>query len=204
MSLKDEIGGLIGDIADALPDAAHTMTHGEDERGRAVQSSSREYGDVMSEDAPVEVARYIVNAGAFPTLSEGAAVELDGSLRAVTSMRSDPIGASYTVGLSAEFEKSPAKYVGVRRENERVRRLDFPLDVLTLENGVAGNTSAAIAPTYAASFTVGVRRADWTETSDPDPSDKLTIAPNGIPVTLKVSSVTRHGGWFVMKCRTRD
>ena len=60
------------------------------------------------------------------------------------------------------------------------------------------------APTYATAYTVAVRRTDWPEVSDPEPSDTIEVAPDGHPLTLKVSTVTRHGGWYILKCRTRS
>ena len=72
-----------------------------------------------------------------------------------------------------------------------------------LENGTADNYTDALAPTYATAYTVAVRRTDWPEVSDPEPSDTIEVAPDGHPLILKVSTVTRHGGWYILKCRTR-
>ena len=180
------------------------MRHGETEQGAVVQSSSRDFAEAVSDTAPAEAARYVANAADFPTLDEGAAVELGGSLRVVVSMKSDPVGATFTVGLSAEFEKCPAAYKGTRREAGRVRQIKHPLDILLFENGTADNYTDSLAPTYATAYTVAVRRTDWPEVTDPEPSDTIEVAPDGHPLTLKVSTVTRHGGWYILKCRTRS
>ena len=180
------------------------MRHGETEQGAVVQSSSRDFAEAVSDTAPAEAVRYVANAADFPTLDEGAAVELDESLRVVVSMKTDPVGATFTVGLSAEFEKCPAAYKGTRREAGRVLQIKHPLDVLLLENGTADNFSDALAPTYATAYTVAVRRTDWPEVKDPEPSDTIEVAPDGHPLILKVSTVTRHGGWYILKCRTRS
>lgn len=203
MGLREDFRNALCSIAAAVPEAVRTMRHGETEQGAVVQSSSRDFAEAVSDVAPAEAARYVANAADFPTLEQGAAVELGGSLRVVVSMKTDPVGATFTVGLSAEFEKCPAAYKGTRRENGKARTIQHPLDVLLLENGTADNYADALAPTYATAYTVAVRRTDWPEVSDPEPSDTIEVAPDGHPLTLKVSTVTRHGGWYILKCRTR-
>lgn len=203
MSLREDIRNALGSIAAAVPEAVRTMRHGETEQGAVVQSSSRDFAEAVSDAAPAEAARYVANAADFPTLEQGAAVELGESLRVVVSMKTDPVGATFTVGLSAEFEKCPAAYKGTRRENGKARTIQHPLDILLLENGTADNYTDALAPTYATAYIAAIRRADWPEVSDPEPSDTIEVAPDGHPLTLKVSTVTRHGGWYIMKCRTR-
>lgn len=203
MSLREDFRNALGSIAAAVPEAVRTMRHGETEQGAVVQSSSRDFAEAVSDAAPAEAARYVANAADFPTLEQGAAVELGESLRVVVSMKTDPVGATITVGLSAEFEKCPAAYKGTRRENGKARTIQHPLDILLLENGTADNYTDALAPTYATAYIAAIRRADWPEVSDPEPSDTIEVAPDGHPLTLKVSTVTRHGGWYILKCRTR-
>ena len=203
MGLCEDFRNALGSIAAAVPEAVRTMRHGETEQGAVVQSSSRDFAEAVSDAAPAEAARYVANAADFPTLEQGAAVELGESLRVVVSMKTDPVGATFTVGLSAEFEKCPAAYKGTRRENGKARTIQHPLDILLLENGTADNYSDALAPTYATAYIAAIRRADWPEVSDPEPSDTIEVAPDGHPLTLKVSTVTRHGGWYILKCRTR-
>ena len=203
MGLREDFSNALGSIAAAVPEAVRTMRHGETEQGAIVQSSSRDFAEPVSDTAPAEAARYVANAADFPTLEEGAAVELDGSLRVVVSMKEDAVGATFTVGLSAAFEKCPTTYSGTRREAGRVRQIKHPLDVLLLETGTADNYADALAPTYATAYTVAVRRTDWPEVSEPEPSDLIEVAPGGHPFALKVSTVTRHDGWYILKCRTR-
>lgn len=204
MGLREDFRNALGSIAAAVPEAVRTMRHGETEQGAVVQSSSRDFAEPVSDTAPAEAARYVANAADFPTLEQGAAVELGESLRVVVSMKTDPVGATFTVGLSAEFEKCPAAYKGTRRENGKARTIQHPLDILLLENGTADNYTDALAPTYATAYIAAIRRADWPEVTDPEPSDTIEVAPDGHPLTLKVSTVTRHGGWYILKCRTRS
>ena len=203
MGLREDFRSALGSIAAAVPESVRTMRHGETEQGAVVQSSSRDFAEALSDAAPAEAARYVANAADFPTLEQGAAVELGGSLRVVVSMKTDAVGATFTVGLSAEFEKCPAAYKGTRREDGKARTIRHPLDILILESGTADNFSDALAPTYATTYTVAVRRTDWPEVTDPEPSDTIEVAPDGHPLTIKVSTVTRHGGWYILKCRTR-
>ena len=203
MGLREDFRNALGSIAVAIPEAVRTMRHGEWEKGTVVQSSSRDFAEPVSDTAPAEAARYVANAADFPTLDEGAAVELDGTLRVVVSMKQDAVGATFSVGLSAEFEKCPAAYTGTRREAGHVRQIKHPLDVLLLETGTSDAFSESLAPTYARDYAVAIRRTDWPEVTDPEPSDALEVAPGGHPFALKVSTVTRHDGWFILKCRTR-
>lgn len=203
MGLREDFRNALGTIAASIPEAAHTMRHGDGERGTVVQSRSRDFAGPVSESSPDEATQIVANAADFPTLDEGAAVELDGTLRVVVSLRKDAVGATFTAGISAEFEKTPATYKGTRREGGKVRSILHPIDALLLESGAADNYSDAIAPTYATAYIVAIRRDDWPEVTDPQPSDTIETAPGGYPVALKVSTVTRHGGWHILKCRTR-
>lgn len=203
MGLREDFRDALGAIATAAPEAVRIMYHGEDELGAVVQSSSRDFAEPVSDAAPEEAARYVANAADFPTLERGSAVELGDSLRVVVSMKTDPVGATITVGLSAEFEKCPAAYKGTRREAGHVRQIKHPIDVLLLETGTSDAFSESLAPTYARDYAVAIRRTDWPEVTDPEPSDALEVAPGGHPFALKVSTVTRHDGWFLLKCRTR-
>ena len=206
MALREDFRNALAAIAATVPDATHTMRHGENESGAIVQSSSRDFADPVSESGPAQAARFIANAALFPTLEIGAAVELDGSLRVVVSLNTDPIGATLAIGLSPEFEKCPAAYSGTRRENGGSRQIKHPLDILLLESGTADNFSGALAPTYATAYVVAIRRADWPEASAPEISDSLAVLRHAAcgELALKVSSVTRHGGWYILKCRTRS
>ena len=204
MGFREDFRNALGSIADAMPDATHTMRHGETEHGRVVQSSSRDFSEPIDADAPAESARFMANAAQFPTLEDGEAVELDGTFRVVVAMKQDPVGATFTIGLSSPFEKTPATYTGRRRENGNVRSLWFPVDALHIENGVSDNYANASAPTYATSYTIAIRREDWQDATAPEVADQIEIAPNGYSIPLKVSTVTRHDGWYILKCRTKD
>jgi hypothetical protein len=202
MGIREDIANVIGSIAATMPEAAHTLRHGT-ASGKVVQSSARDFAETVSEVGPAEVARYIATAADFPELDKGAAVELDGSLRVVVSLKTDPIGATYTVGMSDTFESNSATYRGKRREDGAVRSFQHPLSVLVLESGTADTFADALAPSYAVVYLVALRAEDWPEVTAPEVSDTIEVAPDCHPVTLKVSTVSRHGGWYVLKCRTK-
>ena len=201
MGLREDFRNALGSIAAAVPEAVRTMRHGETEQGAVVQSSSRDFAEAVSESAPAEAARYVANAADFPTLEQGAAVELGESLRVVVSMQTDPVGATFTVGLSAEFEKCPAAYRGTRREDGRARTLDFPIDVLLLESGTSDSITDAAAPSIVPTYIVAIRREDWRDETTPNFGDELTAARDGVPLVVKVISAERSDGWHILKCR---
>ena len=203
MGLRDDFRGALDAIISSASDATHVMRHGEDEEGRVVQSSSRDFTDEVAGDAPAVASSVIANAAHFPTLERGSAVEIGGSLRVVVSLKEDAVGATFTAGLSAPFERTAATYSGRRRGATGARSLLLPIDVLYVENGVADGYSDASAPAYALSYTLAVRADDWPDETAPETADSVEIAPDGHSATLKVSSVERHDGWYILKCRTR-
>ena len=187
----------------SLSGCSEVLHHGEQSATVTRVGLSQKGGDEVTDAGVPENCRVLANVADFPALQIGEAVELGTSLRVVTSCATGPINTLLTVGLSAAFEKCPAAYRGTRRENGRARTIQHPLDILLLESGTADNFTDALAPTYATAYTAAIRRADWPEVSDPEPSDTIEVAPDGHPLVLKVSTVTRHGGWYILKCRTR-
>ncbi len=187
----------------SLSGCSEVLRHGE-RSATVTRIGTHQRGDDEVTDAEVsEDCRVLANVADFPALRIGEAVELGPTFRVVTYCGTGPANALFTVGLSAAFDKHPATYSGTRRENGRVRHIKHALDVLLLESGTADNYADALAPTYATAYTVAVRRDDWPEVTDPEPSDVLEVAPGGHPFALKVSTVTRHDGWYILKCRTR-
>lgn len=168
-----------------------------------IGSPTRGEDTVTDSDVP-ERRRVLAPVEPFAGLEKGCAVELDGTFRVVTSA-TDNISQTgfFKIGLSDAFDKCPASYKGTRRENGSVRTIKHPLDVLALETPTIDASYDAAAPSYVQSWTVAIRRGDWPETTDPEPSDVLEIAPGGHPITLKVASATRHEGWYILHCRQR-
>ena len=187
----------------SLSGCSEVLRHGEQSATVTRIGRTQRGGDEVSDAGVSENCRVLAYVADFPALRAGEAVELGTSLRVVTSCTTGPINTLLTVGLSAAFEKCPAAYKGTRREAGHVRQIKHPLDILLLENGTADSFTDALAPTYATAYTVAIRRDDWLEVTAPDPSDTIEVAPGGQPLTLKVSTVTRNDGWYILKCRTR-
>lgn len=194
-----------------LPDCSATLRHG-DAVGTVTRVGSVARGeDAVQTDSIPEACRVLAKPSDFPRIAKGEAVEFVNergeSLRVVTSASADISRSILTVGLSEAFEKCGAAYRGTRRENGRVRNLAFSLNVLTLEDGQTATYTDALAPSYAENYLVAIRAEDWPETSDPEPSDTIDATSSGVrglaPVSLKVSTVTRHDGWYILQCRTK-
>ena len=207
MSLCDIFDGARESIAAALPDATAEMRHGENERGVVLQTSGEEVAEAVSDSAPEEAARFCALRPAdFKTLERGSAVEIGESLRVVTSLKRAVGGAHLSFGVSAAFDKCKAAYSGTRRESGAVRNIRHPLDVLALESGGMYESLDSVAPAAETTWTVAIRRADWPETTDPQISDSLSLGRDGQTasnLSLTVAAVSRHDGWYILKCRTR-
>ena len=187
----------------SLSGCSEVLRYGEQSATVTRIGRSQRGGDEVSDAGVSENCRVLAYVADFPTLQTGEAVELGTSLRVVTSCATGPVNALLTVGLSAAFENCPALYKGTRREDGNVRAIRHTVDLLLLENGTAENYTDAIAPTYATAYIAAIRRDDWPEESAPEVSDTMEVAPGGLPFVLKVSSVTRHDGWYLLKCRTK-
>lgn len=189
-----------------MSDCSEVMRHGEHVATVTRVGSPSIGDDPLTGDDPAENCRVLAMASDFPALARGEAVELGRTFRVVTSCHEDIAKVGLVVGLSDDFEKCPCAYGGTRREDGRVRTLEFPLGVLLLETGADASYADGIAPAVEKTYTVAIRHGEWPETSDPEMSDTVEAYPASIPtrhVRLVVSTVTRHDGWFILKCRTR-
>lgn len=207
MGIREDIRSALGTIAAAVPEAVRTMRHGEGECGAVVQSTSREFADPVSESGPAEAARFVASGADFPTLDEGAAVELDGSLRVVTSLRSDPVGATLSVGLSAAFDRCPAAYRGVRRDGGTSHRVSRTVEILCIR-AAAEPPDIGDAPSISLfqSWLVCIAADAWLDVAPPQTADSIEfVDPRSgwETVRLRVASVVRHGGWWMLKARPR-
>lgn len=204
MDFREEIADALAAVAGAFPGASLGMRLGDGPFAPAVRCSSSESGDAVTEDAPAEEFRLACSAADFPGIGAGDPAELsDGTLRAVTSVRRDPAGASLSVGVSRPFEPQAAAYSGTRRAGASARTLRLPVNALFLETGVSDAAPGAPSPSYAATFLAAIRREDWRDESGPAPSDTLDLARGGRRLRLKVSSAARKPGWYILKCREK-
>ncbi len=194
--MVEAISAAIESLAASLPDASLRMRHGEAE-GIVLSASSLDLTDeTVSADAPQEMRRVIGRRCDFPSLARGGMVELADEWRIVTSARTDPVGASLTVGLSAAFGRFCAAFARKGRP--------FPVPVLALEDAALPSAYAdAAAPASGQSWTVCVPASEWPEPAPPQRGDEIRLdAPSG-EVRLKVASAVRSGAWWTLRARPR-
>ena len=206
MGIREDIRSAFGSIATAIHEATATMRHGE-ESGTVAQATSRDFAEPVSDDSPNEVARFVANAADFPTLDRGAAVEVGETFRVVVSLKADPVGATYTIGVSDAFGKVAAAYSGTRRESGTPRQFKHPLEILALEtSGDSPDYGEAAAPSYAQSWIICVAADRWPEVSQPQVSDGIEFANphNSFSfIRLRVSDVKRRDGYWILRARPR-
>ena len=187
------IEAAVASLASSLPDAAQTMRHGE-ATGTVLSSSSRELsGDTVTADAPQEMRRYIGTRSAFPDLCKGSTVEIGGAWHLVTSCRTDPVGASLSLGVSAPLDEVAAIY---RRPGTSIRQT---LRVLAVESEVLDVWSDSLAPTACRAWFVALSAEHWLETTEPQVGDEATIDGR----VLRVAAVAKHDGCWLLTCRAR-
>lgn len=196
-------------IASALAKLARTLPAVEmrcgDDVGKVVQTTSLEDVESVAEDSPNEAARYLAPASSFPSLKKGSFVEIGNTYRLITSLRTDLVGASKYFGASKPFDDVVSTYTGKRREGGKVRQLKAPVQILALLTSTAAEYSD-VAMSSEETWSVCIAESSWLEISDPQIGDSLEfIHPQKVYdlVTLKVSAVTKHNGWWMLKARPR-
>lgn len=195
MGLVDDIEAAVADVADALPDAALEMRHG-DALGVVVSSSSMDLNrSTVTPDAPEEKRRCVGKRADFPLLEQGSLVFLgeQQSAHIVVSARTDPVGASVSFGLSAPLDKMEAAY---RRPGTNIRQ---SMNVLAVESDVIDPVPDGFAATASRAWFVAFADAEWSDVSEPQIGDELTIRDR----TLRASAVARHDGCWILTCRAR-
>lgn len=208
MGLVQDIESAIADVADALPDAALEMRYGE-AVGVVLSASSIELsGEPVTGESPQERRRVIGKRLDFPDIAEGSLVELDGVPHLTTTLRTDPVTASLTVGLSAPLTECPAAYSGTRRVDGAAVTLKFPMDILAVENAALPNVYGdAPAPIIAQSWTCCVAAEKWPDVTPPQTGDELafTVTRYGTTydIRLRVSQAIRNHGWWILTARPR-
>jgi hypothetical protein len=176
-----------------------------DDIGEVVQTSSLEDVESVTEDSPNEAARYLASASSFPTLQKGSFVEIGNTYRLVTSLKTDLVKASVNFGASKPFDDVVSTYSGKRREDGKVRQIKSPIQILALLTSTADEYSD-VAVSKEETWSVCIAESSWLELSEPQIGDTLEfIHPKKEyeTVTLKVSSVSKHNGWWMLRARTR-
>ena len=195
MGLIEDIHDAIADIADAIPDAAHEMRHG-DAVGVVVSSSSIDHNrSTVTADAPEEKRRCVGKRADFPMLEQGSLVFLgeQQSAHIVVSARTDPVGASVSFGLSAPLDEMEAAY---RRPGTGIRH---SMSVLAVESDVIDPVPDGFAATASRAWFVAFADAEWPDVTEPQIGDELTIRDR----VLRAAVVARHDGCWMLTCRAR-
>ena len=208
MGLVQDIESAIADVADALPDAAREMRYG-GASGVVLSVSSIEMsGEPVTNEMPQERRRVIGKRSDFPDIAEGSLIELDGVPHLTTAIRTDPVAASVTVGLSEPLADCAATYTGTRRINGAAVALKFPLDILAVENAALPNPyGEAAAPNIAQTWTCCVAAENWPENTPPQTGDELSFTASRYgtvyDIRLRVSQAVRNHGWWILTARPR-
>ncbi len=176
-----------------MPDCSMVLCHA----GRCAtvtRVGSRSRGeDALSETDIGEDVRALAVAADFPELSKGSLVTLSGKSRIVTSARTDPAGATLSLGMSAELEKCRVAY---RRPGTKIAQT---LEVLSVESDVLEPNGDALAPTTSRRWFVAVPVEGWFEPTEPQVGDAIEM--DG--ANLRVAAVAKRDGFFTLTARTR-
>lgn len=176
-----------------MPDCSELLCHaGRSAVVTRVGSPSRGE-DALTDSEVNEGVRLLALAIDFPELTKGSLVSLSGRWHIVTGARTDPAAATLSVGLSAALDDVRVEY---SRPGTKIR---FPLDALAVESDVIEPVSDAFAPTTSRAWFVAVSADQWTEPTEPQVGDALTLDR----ANLRVASVAKRDGFWILTARAR-
>ena len=188
--LPAAIKGLRGRL---MPDCSETLRQGERSAMVTRVGTASRGEDALTDSDVIEGVRVLALAADFPDISKGRLVSLADKWRIVTSARTDPAGATLSLGLSAPLDDMLAAY---RRPGTQIRQ---PLHVLAVESDVLEAWADNLAPTASRAWFVAFAATDWLETTDPRIGDELTLDGS----TMRVAAVSKHDGYWLLTCRSR-
>jgi len=198
-SLVSIIENALVGVASALPDAVLTMVH-EGETGNAIKSSSVDLsGEAASESGAVEKSRVVVTASQFHALGSDSLVTVGDAPHIVTSLKTDPVGATKTVGLSEPLSNVYAQIIGVRGS----RTIRFPLDILAENNGLATDMTDGYAPTMIHSWTLCIAVDSWPVDGEPQIGDEFRFEKDGAEIRVKTARCNRRERHYIINARSR-
>lgn len=176
-----------------MPDCSETLRQGERSATVTRVGTTSRGEEALTDSDVVEGVRVLALAADFPDISKGRLVSLSGTWRIVTAARTDPACATLSLGLSAPLDEMTAAY---RRPGTQIRQ---PLHVLAVESDVLEAWADNLAPTASRGWFVAFASTDWLETTDPRIGDELTLDA----ATMRVASVAKHDGYWLLTCRSR-
>lgn len=151
--------------------------------------------DTVTESGPAESVRVLCLVSDFPELDRGDVVELDASLRVVTSARTDPAKASMTVGLSDRLERVTASWRGRRAGRE----MFVPVGLFARCDGQVTEYADGYAPVTFQAWTLVVPCESWTGSTPPQIGDEVVFDGE----KLRVSKSDRRDRHYVISARGR-
>lgn len=176
-----------------MPDCSETLRHGERSATVTRVGTTSRGEDALTDSDVSEGVRVLALAADFPDISKGRLVSLSGAWRIVTNARTDPAGATLSLGLSSPLNEMLAAY---RRPGTQIRQ---PLHVLAVESEVLEAWADNLAPTTCRGWFVAFAAGDWQETTDPRVGDELTLDA----AMMRVAAVSKHDGFWLLTCRAR-
>lgn len=191
----------------SLSGCSEVMCH--DGRAAAVTriGTSARGGDEVSETGAEENCRVLADVASFPLLRVGVVVKLGASVRIVTSCDTGPANALLSVGMSAPLDATRAICSGTRREDGTAHKFRHAVDILCMRSASEPPELAeAAAMCGEQSYLACVAVDTWPETFPPQTGDAIEFTDTKRTwetVRLKVASVVRHDGWWMLRARPR-
>lgn len=189
-----------------LRDCSTPMRWGERVATVSRIGSPRRGDDAVSEYDIPEECRVLAPVAPFCGLAKGDAVELGGTFRVVTSATDNITrSAFFSVGLSAAFSLCRAAYSGTRRTADGIRKVEMPLDVLTLELSEMPVFADAAAPSTVQTWIVCVAADQWGDSSSPEIGDVIEFSPPRDVVVRRfnVATATHQRNHWTLRVRPR-
>lgn len=192
--MLNAIEAAISALHQSIPSASHQMCHGS-YVGRVLATSGIEItGETITAEYPQEVRRLTGMCSEFPLLTRGSTIELDERKHIVTSVRKDPIGASISFGLSSPMDEIVATYTRAGTAIWSAAHL------LAVESEVLDVAGENFAPTTTRAWFICISADEWYEqASEPQIGDTIKWVSGHV----RVASVAKHDGLYVLTCRAR-
>ena len=206
---SEYIASAIRNVRSSLmPDCIATLAHGAYCAEVTRVGTASRGDDGVADVSPVESARVLALASDFPFVSKDDSVTLDGEMRIVTSVRTDPSRSSMTIGMSGVLTKYAATVTGARPRGGSVR---LPVELLANDNGLATEYGDGLSPTTVHAWTVLVHKEVWHDAGAPEIGDELRLdamADGGYfvdhGIRLRVSRVTERETHWIIAARSRE
>jgi len=189
-----------------MTDSTFIMTHVNESATVTRTASFRSGESTVTGDAPTEVYRVLAIAEDFPTIDRDDLVSLSSSQSSqpstsshlVTSIRSDLVRSSLTVGLSEALTKTTAQVIGSRG----AQRISLSVGILVDFSGMSFDIPEGFSSSNVRRFRIVVANDDWSVSTPPQIGDSFKFDFKGELVSSAIDNVDRRGGYFIMSSRS--